>query len=262
MPITKTIIRMNANPINATNPPNPKKPIISNTLDSVWLALLTIVGGGLSIILSATWFDLSVFFSGILCVGLIAVGRREGYLIGLYNSLSYAILAYGNGLYGEVYLNLLFFVPTGIIGYIMWQRNTTSSKTVVMRQLSRFQRALIAMACTACTAGLGFLLGLNPHQNTPFIDATTNVLSIMATFLMMWRYKEQWLLYIMLNIITIIMWGLRLRAGGDSGDVMILMWSLFLFNAIFGYWRWHMGAKKTIAVRERQNTGETTCDAA
>ncbi len=224
-------------------------------IDITWLVFLTLTGTVLSAILATSVFSLSVFLSGLLCVGLTAIGRREGYLIGLYNSLSYAILAYGNGLFGEVYLNLFFFIPTGIAGYIMWQHHTTDKKTVAMRQLTWVRRLLTAAVCVICTVGLGMLLKMNQNQNTPFIDATTNILSIVATFLMMWRYKEQWLLYILLNIITIIMWILRFRAGGESGDMMILMWSLFLLNAVFGYWRWHKGAKKTPAQDEVQNTG-------
>jgi nicotinamide mononucleotide transporter len=231
-------------------------------LDLAWLVFLTVAGGILSAVLAAGIFELSVFFSGLLCVGLIAIGRREGYLIGLYNSLSYSILAYGNGLYGEVYLNLCFYIPTGILGYVMWHRHMTSSKTVVMRQLNGSRRAIIAAACIVCTMGLGRVLGLNPNQNTPFIDAATNVLSVLATFLMMWRYKEQWLLYIMLNLITIIMWILRVRAGGESGDMMVLMWSLFLLNAVFGYWRWHKGAKRAAVLDQPRNAGSITCDVA
>lgn len=215
----------------------------SGKLDRLWLGFLVVAGAALSAYLATSIFDATVFLSGVLCVGLIAIGRREGYLVGLYNSLSYSILAYGNGLFGEVYLNLFFFVPTGVIGYVMWSRHTRQDKTVKMRQLDWRQRLTIALICLACTAGLGLLLGLNPRQNNPFIDATTNVLSVVATFLMMWRYKEQWLLYIILNVVTIVMWVLRFRAGGSAGDLMILMWSLFLLNALFGYWRWHIGTK-------------------
>lgn len=148
------------------------------------------------------------------------------------------------------------------MGYAMWQRHTTWRKTVVMRQLNWPRRAFIAAVCIVFTVGLGLVLGLNPNQNTPFIDATTNVLSVVATFLMMWRYKEQWLSYIMLNVITIIMWIIRVRAGGESGDMMVLMRSLFLLNALFGYCRWHMGAKRATVLNERQNAGEVTCDEA
>jgi nicotinamide mononucleotide transporter len=226
---------------------------IYNKVDLIWLVLLTVTGSTVSVFLSEGFFDLSIFLSGVLCVGLIAIGRREGYLIGLYNSLSYAILAYSNGLYGEMYLNLFFFVPTGILGYIIWRQHTGSGKTVIMRQLAWTWRAYIIAVCLVVTAGLGMILGLNPKQNTPFIDAATNVLSVTATFLMMWRYKEQWTLYIILNIITIIMWILRTKAGGDSGDMMVLMWSLFLLNAVFGSWRWHAGAKKVSVSTEFQN---------
>ena len=232
-----------------------------NRLDGVWLIFLVISGAALSVYLATSVFDAAVSLSGILCVGLIAIGRREGYLFGLYNSLSYSILAYDNGLYGEVYLNLFFFVPTGAIGYVMWHRHTRQDKTVEMRQLSWPQRFIIGILCIACTVGLGFLLGLNPHQNAPFIDATTNVLSVVATFLMMLRYKEQWLLYILLNIVTIGMWFLRFEAGGIAGDLMILMWSLFLLNALFGYWRWHVGAKRSMLANSGVNTKAATCDA-
>jgi nicotinamide mononucleotide transporter len=88
------------------------------------------------------------------------------------------------------------------------------------------------------------------------------VLSVVATFLMMWRYKEQWLLYILLNIVTIGMWFLRFRAGGAAGDLMILMWSLFLLNALFGYWRWHVGTKGARVANPSVNTKVETCDVA
>lgn len=231
-------------------------------VDRLWLAFLVVAGGALSAALATTIFDMTVSLSGIVCVGLIAIGRREGYLIGLYNSLAYAILAYGNGLYGEVYLNLLFFVPTGVIGYIMWLRHTTREKTVAMRQLGWRQRLIIAGACIACTLGLGLVLGLNSNQNTPFVDATTNVLSVVATFLMMWRYKEQWLLYILLNVVTIGMWILRVTAGGEAGDLMVLMWSIFLLNSLFGCWRWHTGAKREAMLKASLESGRAACDAA
>jgi nicotinamide mononucleotide transporter len=230
--------------------------------DRAWLIFLVVVGGALSACIATSIFDATVSLSGILCVGLIAIGRREGYLIGLYNSLSYSILAYGNGLFGEVYLNLLFFVPTGVIGFVMWSLYTKRDRTVEMRQLGWTQRFTVAAICIACTAGLGLLLGQNPRQNTPFIDATTNVLSVVATFLTMWRYKEQWMLYILLNIVSIVMWCLRFRAGGEAGDLMILMWSLFLLNAFFGYWRWQVGTNVAQVSNPCVNVEVETCGAA
>ena len=240
----------------------PYKIFKHQNIDTLWLLFLIAVGSALSVNMATTLFDVTVLLSGILCVGLIATGRREGYLFGLYNSLTYSVLAYGNGLYGEVYLNLLFFVPTGIIGFLMWRRHSLDNRTVAMRSMDWRSRGIVAVICIACTLILGVMLGLNANQNTPFIDAATNVLSIVATFLMMWRYKEQWLLYITLNVVSIIMWALRAFNGGEAGDMMVLMWSLFLVNAIFGYWRWHTGSKQGISNGGSLTDGQAACDAA
>ncbi len=212
-------------------------------IDLFWIIALMIVGGLFSLLISNTLFDLSVSLSGILCVGLIAIGRREGYLVGLYNSASYALLSYQNGLFGEMYLNILFFIPSSLVGYFLWQRHQDQNHTVVMQQLPKSWRWSILVGCGLATLGLGWILQLNPQQNTPYLDATTNVLSIVATLLMMGRYQEQWLLYIILNGVTIMMWILRTMVGGEASDLMVLMWSLFLINALFGYWRWHQGAQ-------------------
>jgi nicotinamide mononucleotide transporter len=60
--------------------------------------------------------------------------------------------------------------------------------------------------------------------------------------------------------VTIGMWFLRFQAGGEAGDLMILMWSLFLLNALFGYWRWHIGAKKGMPGESSVNNEEGKCD--
>jgi nicotinamide mononucleotide transporter len=139
-------------------------------------------------------------------------------------------------------LNLLFFVPTGIIGFFMWKRHAVDH-VVRMRSLSRQARLACFVGTFVAVLGLGWILGKIPSQNTPYVDASTNVLSVIATFLMMWRFKEQWILYMTLNVITIVMWVLRWQAEGEAGDLMVLMWVLFLANSIFGYWRWSRGAR-------------------
>lgn len=211
------------------------------TLDYFWLAGLGLAGLLYCLFAGGGLFFSSILLSGVLCVGLIAIGRKEGYLVGLYNSCAYSWVAYQNGLFGEVILNLLFFIPTGIIGFFIWKRHA-AQVAVSMRRLTWVTRAVVAVVCLCGIAFVGWLLGQIPTQNTPYVDASTNVLSIIATFLMMWRYKEQWLLYMVLNVISVVMWVLRWQADGVAGDMMIFMWLLFLANSVFGYWRWSVGA--------------------
>jgi nicotinamide mononucleotide transporter len=213
----------------------------------VWLLLLTTTAAGYCLITRSDLLPASVLLSGTICVALIALGRREGYLIGLYNSLAYAWIAWQNGLFGEVWLNLAFYLPTGIIGYLMWSRRQADDRIVLMRALHRRGWLLTLGICLVGTAALGWGLGRIATQNTPYIDAATNVLSVVATILMMWRYREQWVLYFALNALSIIMWILRWVQDGTAGDAMVVMWSLFLINSVAGWWRWSRGCHQTVA---------------
>lgn len=213
-----------------------------NLYEIFWLLMFS----SIAIILTITWedtlFGFSVFISGVLCVVLAAKGNIWTYFFGMYNTFGYAYLAYSNGLFGEMGLNLFFFAPMNVIGFLLWRKRLVG-KTVEMRELKPKSLVLIAIFSILGIFGLGFTLSLIPGQNTPFLDATTNILSIVATFLMVLRFKEQWLMYIILNIFTIIMWTIRTLNGSSDGAVMIVMWSAYLINAIYGYYNWNKGSK-------------------
>lgn len=214
-----------------------------NTYELCWLFIFIAIGTYLSVIWKSNLFGLSVFISGVLCVVLAAKGSIWTYIFGMYNTFGYAYISYTNGLFGEMGLNLFFFAPTNIIGIFMW-KNKLQENIVIMRELANKYKAIIGLVCIIGIIITGFLLSLIKGQNTPYIDATTNTLSIIATFLMMWRYKEQWILYIVLNIFTIIMWSIRMANGSPEALLMIVMWSSYLVNAFYGYYNWSKGVKK------------------
>ncbi|MEO3946609.1 nicotinamide riboside transporter PnuC [Gorillibacterium sp. CAU 1737] len=212
----------------------------------IWLGLFCGTAIGITVISKDTLFGFTVFLTGVLCVLLAAKGSLMTYVFGMYNTFGYAYLAYGNGLYGEVMLNLLFFVPMNVIGFVMWKNHREEGK-VVMKQMSGKSLLGVAAISAFGSLALGFALSFIPSQNSPYIDALTTVLSVMATFLMVRRYKEQWLLYIVLNLFTVVLWVIRLLDGSPDGALMIVMWSAYLINALYGYYTWNKGAKEAVA---------------
>lgn len=211
-----------------------------NLYEIIWLVVFSVVAIVITVIAKDTWFGFSVFITGVLCVILAAKGDIWTYLFGTYNTFAYAYLAYTNGLLGEMGLNLFFFAPMNIIGFIMWKKRMNGN-TVEMRGMKIKGFILTTVSCILGSLAIGFGLSLIPTQNTPYIDATTNVLSIVATFLMVWRYKEQWLVYIALNLFTILMWIIRVLNGSPDGAMMIVMWSAYLVNSVYGYYNWSKG---------------------
>lgn len=193
------------------------------------------------------WLTTLTVVSGVACVSLIAIGKRLGYLIGLVSSITYAWIAYQNGLFGEVGLNILFYLPTGVAGYFMWAKNEANG-TVNMQRLASRQRLWLVLGSVLATIVLGLVLRAIPGQNSPFVDAATNVLSIIATLLMMWRFAEQWWLYVALNVLTVSLWTIRYLADGYAADRMIFLWLIYLINSVFGLIIWARGVEK------RENT--------
>lgn len=218
-----------------------------STFERVWLIGFTLIGVVLSLAWKSTLFQCLVFVSGILCVVLSAKGRISAYLFGICNTIGYSYIAYSNQLFGEVGLNLLFFLPTGIIGYFMWHKNIKRNDHLVMISLSMQWFMTIVTIAFVCIVIGGIALSMVATQNTPFLDATTNVLSIVATLLMMKRYREQWLFYIVLNIVTIVMWSIRFSQGSPDGLLMVIMWTAYLINSVYGYYNWSKGMKAVFA---------------
>lgn len=213
-----------------------------NLYERIWLGLFCAVAVWIIIATGDNFFGFAVFLSGVLCVILAAKGSILNYPAGVFNTLGYAWLARQNGLFGEVGLNLLFYFPMNIVGFFLW-KNHMASGVVTMRKLQRKWVLLVAAACAISIAGLGFGLSFLRSQNTPYIDAATNVLSVVATLLMLRRYREQWAAYIVLNVLSVVMWTARAASGSPEGPLMIVMWSAYLINAFFGWYNWTKGAK-------------------
>ncbi|MDR2869808.1 MAG: nicotinamide riboside transporter PnuC [Deferribacteraceae bacterium] len=213
-----------------------------NVYELCWLGIFSAISVVITILTNDSLFNFTVFITGVLCVVFAAKGSIWTYIFGSYNTFTYAWLAYSNNLYGEMGLNLFFFAPMNIIGFFMW-RHKLKDGIVLMRKLANKARALMALVIVASTASLGYVLSMISGQATPYIDASTNVLSVVSQLLMAFRYKEQWTLYIVLNVLTVTMWSIRLAAGSPEAPIMIAMWSAYLINAFYGWYNWNKGAK-------------------
>ena len=64
------------------------------------------------------------------------------------------------------------------------------------------------------------------------------------------RYAAQWSLWIILNVASITMWTIALALNTEIGGfaaagapAMILMWTMYLINAVYGYSLWRKSAR-------------------
>ena len=182
--------------------------------------------------------------AGVLCVVLVAKGSIWNYLFGLVNVTMYAYISYKTSVYGDAALNALYYLPMQFIGWWQWRKRGAAMSELegkdVQVKAHRFtwrQRAILAAGCTIAVIAGGFLLRyLNDPQ--PFKDSTTTVLSIVAQALMALAFMEQWVLWIITNIVSVVMWVVFLSKGEPHAAVMVIMWSFYLLNSINGLRVW------------------------
>lgn len=182
--------------------------------------------------------------AGVLCVVLVAKGSIWNYLFGIINVSMYAYISYKASLYGDAALNALYYVPMQFIGYWQWRKRGASIREesgkevqVKARRFTRTQRAALAAGCAAAVVAVGFLLKyLGDPQ--PFKDSTTTVLSIVAQALMALAFMEQWALWIITNIVSVVMWCICVSKGEAHAAVMVIMWTFYLLNSLNGLRVW------------------------
>ena len=184
--------------------------------------------------------------TGVLCVVLVAKGSIWNYAFGLVNVSLYAWISYKAALYGDAGLNALYYLPMQFIGWWQWRKRgaamsqaeaVSDGVQVKARRLDILQRIYLALGCFAAVALVGFVLKyLGDPQ--PFKDSATTVLSIVAQALMALAFMEQWALWIITNVISVVMWGVCVVRGEAHAGVMVIMWTFYLLNSINGLRVW------------------------
>ena len=184
--------------------------------------------------------------AGVLCVVLVAKGNIWNYLFGIINVSMYAYISYKASLYGDAALNALYYVPMQFIGWWQWRKRGAAVSEaeaggagvqVKARRFTWHQRAILALGCAAGVIAVGYVLK-HFGDPQPFKDSATTVLSIVAQALMALAFMEQWALWIITNVISVVMWCICVIRGEAHAAVMVIMWVFYLLNSLNGFRVW------------------------
>ena len=212
-------------------------------LEVFWIALATAVILGLSIYWKDSVMGIAAALTGVWCVILTGKGKLSSFWFGTINTVLYAIVAWRAKYWGEVMLNMLYYLPTNFIGLYMWSKNMNKDTEEVVKTRLSLKGSIFAYSALAvCTVVYGFILKAM-GGTLPFVDSMSTVFSVFAQILCIKRCMEQWVLWVIVNIVTIIMWVYAFFTG--TGDLAtILMWSIYLINAIIMLVKWLKETKK------------------
>ncbi len=177
--------------------------------------------------------------TGVVCVVLVAKGNILNYFFGLINVALYAYISFKAQLFGDAVLNAFYYLPMQFIGWFLWlkRRDSKESVTIVAKRMNSGQRILLVILSVFITISVGYILEIYKDPQ-PYKDSATTVLSVIAMYVMVKAYMEQWLLWVIVNVISVVMWIILFLRGAEHSLFMVLMWIAYLANSINGWIVW------------------------
>lgn len=176
---------------------------------------------------------------GICSVVLGAKGNILTFLFGFAQVGTYTYLCCVEHFYAEIAINIYYFF-TMIYGVYCWRRRLKNSTLQVQtRRLSRRIFPLLTVAIVVLSIFVGWLLSRYTDDPQPYLDAMTTVPAIAAQILMVMAYREQWYLWLMVDVLALVMW---VRA---ENYCMAAQYAFWCANCVYGYIQWTKSLEKT-----------------
>lgn len=169
---------------------------------------------------------------GICSVVLGAQGNILTFVFGFAQVATYTYLCCVERFYAEIAINIYYFI-TMIYGVYCWRNRLSNNSLQVQTRRLSIKLLAWGMLLIALFSWLtGWLLERFTDDPQPYMDAFTTVPAIAAQLLMVLAYREQWYLWLVVDVLAVVMW---LRAENYCMAAQYVFWCV---NCIYGYIQW------------------------
>jgi nicotinamide mononucleotide transporter len=213
------------------------KAINREKFEIVFFSLVIIFLIGHAVIKNDDLIALISAICGITYTFIAGKGNPVCYIFGLMGSGFYCLLSYQNDLWGNLLLYLGYYIPMQILGFIKWNQNLKqNTKNIIKTRLTLNELKKISIISFIFILSLIYVL-YRINGSHPILDSATTVLSIVGMYLTVKRAIEQWIFWMLVNFISLIMW-IIISLQGARVFSTIIMWAVYLFLAIYFYFSW------------------------
>ena len=173
--------------------------------------------------------------AGIISVILCAQGKISTFFFGFLQICTYLYLSLMEKLYGEVGVNVFYFLSQ-IYAIVVWAKayRITEDRSAELkpRKLTVLQIVIVLISVIIVSAVVGWLLKTYTDDTQPWLDAFTTIPALYAQILLMLAYREQWALWLVVDVLSAIMWA---RAGNWCLFAQYVFWCA---NCVYGWYKW------------------------
>lgn len=179
---------------------------------------------------------------GISYTFIAGKGKPVCYLFGLTGSSFYCYLSFMSALWGNLLLYALYYIPMQILGFFRWNKNLKAGKKDIVKiSLPAKEMRILLVIMLLGIAGCFFVLSYFKDLH-PVLDSITTVLSIGGMYLTVRRAIQQWIFWMVVNSLSLIMW-ISVALSGARVWSTVVMWAVYLFLAVYFYINWRKEVK-------------------
>ena len=181
--------------------------------------------------------EIFALVTGIAYVVLEILQKNAMWVLGIFTSAACAFSFSVQQVWASMGLNVYYLVVS-VLGFIRWRKDSgkVAEGEIHLRKMSRGTLLWSGTVAIVGSVGLYFLLKAS-GDSAPALDAAASILSVIATWWLTCSYIEQWLLFIVADILTTL---LCLSTGQYW---MALLYLAYVGSAIYGYFHWKKRGK-------------------
>jgi nicotinamide mononucleotide transporter len=191
-----------------------------------WLTHPVLVLAGMPM----SWGDIAGFATGIACVWLAARANIWNFHFGILNAAILGLVFVQQRLFADASLQVVFIV-LNTRGLQAWRAGLQVSESAPVFRTTRRELATMLLLVAGMVPLLWWLLGLM-KGSAPLIDALVTSLSIVAQWLLNRRVLENWIWWIVVDLISIPLYVSR------GLPLIAALYVVFLLICCQGYVRW------------------------
>ncbi len=184
-----------------------------------------------------TILEYTAVCAGLLCVYLQTKENIWAWPFGIVSVAIYVYIFYMSNLVSDTVLNIIYIFMNAY-GWYFWSTVKESESLKPITVLDGSKVVVWFLAVTIGTIIWGLTMSNFTKTDLPYPDAFTTVGSLIAQYLLARKILQNWLLWIIVDIVAIVIYiykGLYPTAG---------MFFVFLLLCIKGYFDWYSHAAK------------------
>ncbi len=154
------------------------------------------------------------------------------WLFGILSPLftMYALYFYFQ-LFAEVLLQV-YYIGMAVYGFYTWKYGDVDHKEKQIETWSVKKHVILIISGFILTLLLGYYLNNYTEAASTYIDSFTTVFAIMATYMTARRILENWIYWIIIDVISIFLYFDR------GGQLFALLFIAYTIIAIYGFINW------------------------